>query len=691
MATLAQVFHELSATADDASASVAQPRRTGRVALLATAALVLVLAVGCAERDVGDLPAIRERGELRVAVRPGFRSAPAGREVLVEQLAARLGVGVRWVEPAGHDQLVEWLEKGRADLVVSRHSPVSLIGTSAVASTPVEWVDEVVIVSGSMPDLDLADLRGGAVHLPLSALTPALEAGLAERGLSIVAAPEEMPLEVLVAEVAAGRVPAAVVDSGVLEASTEVDAVQTVGPPLLRRPVVWSVRGANGQLRRAVDDFLFAEEVLARSTPIAACLDLGGIRRARVLRVVTRNSPTTCFVSRGGLEGFEYELAVAFARELRLRLELAIPPPGVDPVEWLEQGFGDLAVLHEPAPPSVERRFLVSRPYREVDLVSVVAGRANAAFSVDDLAGTAVAASPGVAEMVGLIPLEPQIGRVPAEGDLEAFGALQLVARGAAAVAVVDSDAARLGVEGDGGLQIGPVVVPGAGLVWLVNASSSELAAAVDGFLDRASSSGLIAQLAAKNLGRWLPEVSPRRPVVPDGDLTPYDEYLTWAARRNGIDWRLLASLMYEESRFDPDAVGPGGSAGLFQLMPSTWLELGVEDPHHPGEAIEAGARYLRWLIDQFPGLDLADQVAMAIASYNVGPRHVADARRLAVRMGLDPDRWAGNVETAMYLLDDPEVARDFPAGACQCRRGAAYTRRILRRYAAYAEQFPPA
>jgi membrane-bound lytic murein transglycosylase F len=147
---------------------------------------------------------------------------------------------------------------------------------------------------------------------------------------------------------------------------------------------------------------------------------------------------------------------------------------------------------------------------------------------------------------------------------------------------------------------------------------------------------------------------------------------------------------MYEESRFDPDAVGPGGSSGLFQFMPFTWRELGVEDPHHPGEAIEAGARYLRSLMDKFADLDLPDRVAMAIASYNVGPRHVFDARRLAREMGLNPDRWLGNVETAMYLLDDPEVARRFPAGACRCRRGAAYTRRILRRYAAYAEQFPP-
>jgi membrane-bound lytic murein transglycosylase F len=234
-------------------------------------------------------------------------------------------------------------------------------------------------------------------------------------------------------------------------------------------------------------------------------------------------------------------------------------------------------------------------------------------------------------------------------------------------------------------------VLPSVDLTWLTNPSSPALTRAVASFLRETRRSGLVRQLALSELGSWRPYVPLRLPDVPAGALTPYDELLKWESRRNGIDWRLLASLMYEESRFDPDAVGPGGSAGLFQLMPFTWRELGVEDPHHPAEAAGAAARYLRRLMDYFDEVELADGVAMAIASYNVGPRHVFDARRLASQMGLDPDRWRGNVETAMVLLDDPEVARAFPAGVCRCRRAVGYTRRILRRYHAYAEQFPPA
>jgi membrane-bound lytic murein transglycosylase F len=148
---------------------------------------------------------------------------------------------------------------------------------------------------------------------------------------------------------------------------------------------------------------------------------------------------------------------------------------------------------------------------------------------------------------------------------------------------------------------------------------------------------------------------------------------------------------MYEESRFDPDAVGPGGSSGLFQLMPMTSRYLGVEDPHHPMDAAPAAAGYLVDLMEHFSEAAVSDRVAMAIASYNVGPRHVIDAQHLARQMNLDEDRWSDNVETAMLILDDPEVAQRFPAGSCRCRRAVGYTRRILRRYRAYVEQFPPA
>jgi len=673
----------------------------GLVQRVMASVAAVAAAVGCAGPGLrtGGLDDVRERGELRVVVRPGFlddRGGPAPAEEaharLMAQLATRLGATLRWVPADRHDQVVRWLVDGRGDLAAGRLSPATLLDTGAVPTTAVEWVEDLLVGSATGSYASLGSVAGARVHVHPSRLDARLRASLAEEGLEVAPVPEEVPIEEVLRRVVRGRYVLAVADSDLVRRSRWARQLRVLGPLAERRPLVWAVRRTNPRLRAAVDDFLFAEEVLARGSRTTACRDLDAIRAAGVLRLVTRNSPTTCTVDRGGLRGFEYELVTAFARRIGVRLDLAIPPPGQDVVAWLEGGFGDLAAVHEPAPPSVEGRVRVSPWYRRVPLVAVTrAAGDRGPATLDELAGRQVVASAAVAELVELLPLDPAVTArtVPPTGD--ALAALSEVSRGRADVAVVDGDTARLELEEREGLREAFTVLPSVDLVWLSNPSAPELSREIAAFLRQARRSGLVRQLVLSQLGRWSPYVPLRLPEVPEGALTPYDELLKWEARRNGIDWRLLASLMYEESRFDPQAVGPGGSAGLFQLMPFTWRELGVEDPHHPAEAAAAATAYLRRLMEYFDEVPLADRVAMAIASYNVGPRHVFDARRLAAEMGLDPDRWRGNVETAMVLLDDPEVARAFPAGVCRCRRAVGYTRRILRRYQAYAEVFPPA
>jgi len=662
-------------------------------------ATALVLGVACqgTQRRLGDLNEVRASGELRVIVRPGFLGSSLPRTgrideiALLRELALRLGVELKWVRARRHDQMLPWLEEGRGDLVVSRLSPAALERAGFISTTALDWVEDLVVSGPGATTVQAVDELGGRpVHLHRSNAW-LLEAASDMEAVRLVPVPEELSLEETLLRVRSGRWGLTVADSGLVETMQAVGGLRVLGPLTERRPVVWGVRGGSHRLRAAVDNFLFAEQVLARTSRTRSCRDLEQVRAAGVLRLVTRNSPTTCSIERGGLEGFEYDLASALCRRLSLRLDLSIPPPGVDPLDWLEDGYGDVAALHEPMDLKRRGSFLATSPYRWVDLVAVSSEHNGAPAAVDDLAGRVVAAPAATASWSEVLPLEPPLLPLELPSGADALTALLEVSRGSADLAVVDADTARLELQHRSGLVLGPVVVPEVPLVWVLNPSAPRLHKVIDAFLTKERRSGLVRQLARSELGSWKPYISPLLPEVPVGSLTPYDELLRWEGRQHGIDWRLLASLMYEESRFDPDAVGPGGSAGLFQFMPFTWQELGVEDPHHPAEAASAGARYLRRLMDSFRQLPMADRVAMAIASYNVGPRHVFDARRLAGEMGLEFNRWSGGVETAMVLLDNPEVARRFPAGVCRCRRAVGYTRRILRRYAACCEQFPPA
>ncbi len=644
-----------------------------------------------------DVDEIREFGELRVAVRPGFvdaagQSGPDPDEAeLLTLLAARLGVELRWIEAARHDQVLPMIRSGGADIGVIRFSPAFLHAHDLGDPSAIEWVEDVLVTSDSSHINDLESARGSSVHIHRSLLTEAVHGFVRANGLTVVEVPEEVTLEETMRRVASGRYPLTVTDSRFAHDRGALGRFRVLASVGGSRAVVWAVRNSSSRLRMAIDQFLFAERVLARTTKIPVCRDLSEIRRQGVLRLVTRNSATTYRVDRGGLGGFEYELVRSFARSIGVRLELSIPPPEIDPVAWLGQGHGDLAALHEPVAPEDQGSVLETISYRRVDLISVLSSRTRAPSSIGDLAGVRVAASRAVAELCRLMPLAAPLRAAEPSPAGDAAASVSSVLRRQVPVAVVDEDMARLAISNRGDLQPGPVIIPGAELAWLLNSGSPDLLRAANVFLLEARSSGYVRQLVLNEFRSWMPPRQKAALPTPDGALSPYDELLQWVGRKYEIDWRLLASLMYEESQFDPEAVGPGGSAGLFQFMPMTWRELGVEDPHHPAEAAEAGARYLRQLMDYFEELLLQDRVAMAIASYNVGPGHVFDARRLAREMGFDPDRWQDSVETAMLLLDDSEVARSYPSGVCRCRRAVGYTRRILRRYAAYAEQYPPA
>ena len=191
---------------------------------------------GCSERRSGDLDVIREHGEIRVAVRPGFFDSPAppneagDQETQLRHLAARLGAEIQWVDPQRHDQLIEVLESGRADLVAARISAASLLGTQSVPTAPVEWVEDFLVAGADMPELSLEDLRGGQVHVQLSGLSPAVGSALEELGLEVVAAPENLSAEELLAEVVSGEIPLTVTDSGILERAPDASAVQLFGP-----------------------------------------------------------------------------------------------------------------------------------------------------------------------------------------------------------------------------------------------------------------------------------------------------------------------------------------------------------------------------------------------------------------------------------------------------------------------------
>ena len=92
------------------------------------------------------------------------------------------------------------------------------------------------------------------------------------------------------------------------------------------------------------------------------------------------------------------------------------------------------------------------------------------------------------------------------------------------------------------------------------------------------------------------------------------DSYIVDSARRYNIDPLLIYSQMHQESSFKLKATSYKGASGLMQLMPATARRFGVTSIYDPKQNIDAGVKYMRWLLDTFGG-----DVVLALAGYNAG------------------------------------------------------------------------
>ncbi|MDT4965508.1 MAG: hypothetical protein QOJ64_245 [Acidobacteriota bacterium] len=101
---------------------------------------------------------------------------------------------------------------------------------------------------------------------------------------------------------------------------------------------------------------------------------------------------------------------------------------------------------------------------------------------------------------------------------------------------------------------------------------------------------------------------------VPTSGDHELDLIIFRAGERNGLDPRFLHAVIWQESKYKVRARSYVGAQGLMQLMPATARRFGCADANDPASNIEAGAKYLRWLLEKFNG-----NVSLALAGYNAG------------------------------------------------------------------------
>jgi soluble lytic murein transglycosylase-like protein len=122
----------------------------------------------------------------------------------------------------------------------------------------------------------------------------------------------------------------------------------------------------------------------------------------------------------------------------------------------------------------------------------------------------------------------------------------------------------------------------------------------------------------------FAPVAAAARTAAPAEDFIPadvptsgdpnLDRIIFRVGEREGVDPRLIHAVIWQESRYNQSAVSHVGAQGLMQLMPATAKRFGCDDLSDAESNVEAGTKYLRWLLNHFSG-----DVALALAGYNAG------------------------------------------------------------------------
>ena len=371
-----------------------------------------------------------------------------------------------------------------------------------------------------------------------------------------------------------------------------------------------------------------------------------------VLKVITRPSPTTYYESYGGPDGLEYQLASRFAESLGVSLEVEIATNITTIIQSVNGGDSDLAAAGLSMTPERRAKLHFGSPYQEVSPKLVFKQGKRWPRNIDQLTGDLMimADSAHAQDMLNFKRAHPAL-RWSETGDFTSEDLLGKVLDESIDYTIADSNELALNRRFYPELAIAFSIGPAEQIAWAFSKHQDDsLRAAAIRFFEEFKRSGDLAQLIEKYYGHIedFDYVGTRTFLKATESKLPRYLELFKKYSDTDLDWRLLAAISYQESHWNPKARSPTGVRGLMMLTLRTAKQLGIKSRIDPEQSIRGGAKYLLKVKRRIPKRIIEpDRTWLALAAYNIGYGHVEDARRIAEKLGADPDRW---VDVKEYL-----------------------------------------
>lgn len=611
---------------------------------------------------------------------------------LIEAFAAEHELTPEWIEVDQPWQLMNRLLEDEGD-VIAAHGDELIAGMQGKVSMLEPWevsLQQVVARQDSARINKPEDLAYRQLALKQSSPVWDLINQLMEShpGMDIIPIPESMPEDEILELVKTGEYDLTVMDSLYLKSylpeHSELAAIYDLTEA---QQMAWFVRKDDPELQQSLSTYL-KKYLLAMNLSDIARDDLPAMQEKRSIRLITYQSPTNLFYRNGEIVGFEYELLNRFAKQNQMRVDLVLADSHEEMSSLLLEGKGDVIAASLPRQSLTSKELAYTIPY--MYSAPVVVGRSadNRIVDIYDLEGRRIhlsAESPYRAHLQRLKRWHGvDLDIVDADNGMNTESTLFMVSQGMYDLTVVPGHQLKSEFKRQIGLHAEFSLSEPESNVWAVRSSDTKLLANLNDFIQDEYKKETYNNLYAKYIKSPKPQNGNSRLLSRIDQLSPYDLHIQAAAERHDFDWRLIAAQIYQESQFNPGAISEVGAEGLMQIMPATAKDLGVETPEDPAQSIEAGVAYLRQLRDSIEGdLLLEDRIWFSLAAYNAGLARIDRIRDYTRELGLNPDRWFGNVETAMMRLSKPEAGGE-PAIRCRCGQTVTYVREIKTLYQNY-------
>jgi len=388
-----------------------------------------------------------------------------------------------------------------------------------------------------------------------------------------------------------------------------------------------------------------AAALLASCRPAPPVLDQ--IRARHELRVVTLNLPTCYYLGSQGTEGLEFELARSFAAQLGVSLSM-FPVANERAMQAaLASGRADIAAAQLTANSDWRRAGKPADPYAHIPQLVVyhrdtTKPRSTLQLEKAKLAVRAGSPQERILEQLQrtVAPTLEWVETAPTSAD-----PLADVDSRNADYAIIDSREFSFAHHLYPNVLVGFELPAARPVQWVVRRGADDLLEGVNRFFQQQRESGHIAKLIQQATGevRSFAYEESREFQIHLADRLPrFRPLFEQASAESGIDWRLLAAIGYQESKWDAEAQSNNGALGVMMLTSDTAGAMGIKDRTNAQQSIFAGARYLTEVRDKVPDrIPEPDRTWFTVAAYNVGFGHLEDARVLAQMDGKNPDSWA--------------------------------------------------